>query len=270
MDATRSRLAPTVSSILRTGTMCSCPRFSPGPQSTYRNYAQDQLLPCDWNRVLFNKGVKAPAGHIVRTDRHGNRWEMIAGGFRNPYGLAFNPDGELFVFDADMEWDEGTPWYRPTGLTMSSPVATTAGGRERQVAGLFSGQPAKQSRYRVGLADCHRFRGEQSFSGSLSKCAVHPRLGVRENLRRSPYSGRASYHGRFEEFVTGRPLNVTGADFGPTERFLHDRWPAYPVWPVSSSLYRETEGGGGLPALGQTHLEAAKQSKSCAAVWKFS
>ena len=37
--------------------------FSPCPQSTYRNYAQDQLLPCDWNRVLFNKGLKAQAGH---------------------------------------------------------------------------------------------------------------------------------------------------------------------------------------------------------------
>jgi len=28
--------------------------------------------------------------------------------------MAFNADGELFVYDSDMEWDFGTPWYRPT------------------------------------------------------------------------------------------------------------------------------------------------------------
>ena len=28
--------------------------------------------------------------------------------------MAFNADGELFVYDADMEWDFGSPWYRPT------------------------------------------------------------------------------------------------------------------------------------------------------------
>ncbi|NDC64541.1 MAG: heme-binding protein, partial [Planctomycetia bacterium] len=26
----------------------------------------------------------------------------------------FNADGEMFVYDADMEWDFGMPWYRPT------------------------------------------------------------------------------------------------------------------------------------------------------------
>merc|ERR1712023_419708 len=28
--------------------------------------------------------------------------------------MDFNADGELFAYDADMEWDLGTPWYRPT------------------------------------------------------------------------------------------------------------------------------------------------------------
>ena len=30
--------------------------------------------------------------------------------------MAFNIDGELFAYDSDMEWDAGTPWYRPTRL----------------------------------------------------------------------------------------------------------------------------------------------------------
>jgi len=27
---------------------------------------------------------------------------------------AFNRHGDLFTYDADMEWDMNTPWYRPT------------------------------------------------------------------------------------------------------------------------------------------------------------
>ena len=37
-------------------------------------------------------------------------------GFRNSSDMAFNIDGELFAYDSDMEWDAGTPWYRPTRL----------------------------------------------------------------------------------------------------------------------------------------------------------
>ena len=35
---------------------------------------------------------------------------------RNPFDIAFNEDGELFTYDADMEWDFGMPWYRPTRI----------------------------------------------------------------------------------------------------------------------------------------------------------
>ena len=89
--------------------------YTPG-NSPLRNYAEDRLLPCSWDRLLFNSGVRAPAGHVVRTDRDGKKWELVASGFRNPYGLDFNADGELFTYDADMEWDIGAPWYRPTRL----------------------------------------------------------------------------------------------------------------------------------------------------------
>ncbi len=44
----------------------------------------------------------------------GKNWELLASGFRNQYDIAYSPDGELFTYDADMEWDVGTPWYRPT------------------------------------------------------------------------------------------------------------------------------------------------------------
>ena len=61
-------------------------------------------------------GIKAPGGVVIRTDTEGSGVQLVAGGLRNPYDLAFNRDGELFIHDADMESDEGTSWYRPTRL----------------------------------------------------------------------------------------------------------------------------------------------------------
>ena len=58
--------------------------------------------------------VMAPGGWVAKTDPDGKSWELITSGFRNQYDAAFNKEGALFTFDADMEWDFGVPWYRPT------------------------------------------------------------------------------------------------------------------------------------------------------------
>ena len=78
------------------------------PSSPFRNWANDLLIPPEPGFV--------PAGWVARTDETGSVWELVAGGFRNSYDLAFNPDGELFVFDADSEAGIGKPWYRPTRI----------------------------------------------------------------------------------------------------------------------------------------------------------
>lgn len=85
------------------------------PKSPYRNYDEDDLLPrlMDPVATFFDK-IKKPYGYVLRTDEGGTKWELIAGGFRNPYDIDFNADGELFTYDSDMEWDVGSPWYRPT------------------------------------------------------------------------------------------------------------------------------------------------------------
>ena len=36
----------------------------------------------------------------------------FSGGNRNSYDYAYNLTGEAFLFDSDMEWDIGMPWYR--------------------------------------------------------------------------------------------------------------------------------------------------------------
>lgn len=85
--------------------------------SPYRNYAEDDLLQRikDPVATFFDK-VHSPYGYILKTDENGAKWDLVAGGFRNPYAIAFNADGELFTYDSDMEWDVAMPWYRPTRI----------------------------------------------------------------------------------------------------------------------------------------------------------
>ena len=61
-------------------------------------------------------GRLAPGGWICKTDPGGKSFELISAGFRNQYDIAFNRNGDLFTYDADMEWDLGLPWYRPTRI----------------------------------------------------------------------------------------------------------------------------------------------------------
>jgi putative heme-binding domain-containing protein len=83
------------------------------PSSPHRNYADDRVLPRAEDGNGFGAGRKPPGGYVVRVDRDGRNAELVASGQRNTYDIAFNADGELFGFDSDMEWDWGTPWYRP-------------------------------------------------------------------------------------------------------------------------------------------------------------
>ena len=84
------------------------------PNSPYKNYREDHVIPRQWDGNGHAAGIFAPGGYVVRTDADGKDWDLVLGGFRNAYDIAFNADGELFTFDSDMEWDWGMPWYRPT------------------------------------------------------------------------------------------------------------------------------------------------------------
>ena len=80
-------------------------------------WGEDLLLPRIYGNG-FMKDTRAPRGWSAKTDPEGAPWEIIATGFRNEYDAAFNRHGELFTYDADMEWDVNTPWYRPTRVCM--------------------------------------------------------------------------------------------------------------------------------------------------------
>ena len=91
------------------------PRVDPegAPPSPFRNWAEDDVLRRMWDANGHAVGVMTPGGVIMRTDAEASRFEIIAGGLRNSYDIAFNETGDLFTWDSDMEWDLGTPWYRP-------------------------------------------------------------------------------------------------------------------------------------------------------------
>mgnify|MGYP002844195256 CR=1 FL=1 len=80
------------------------------------NWGEDLLLPRQWDARGHARGRLAPGGWIARTDPDGKTWSIYSAGYRNPYDMDFNVEGELFAYDADMEWDMGSPWYRPTRL----------------------------------------------------------------------------------------------------------------------------------------------------------
>jgi putative heme-binding domain-containing protein len=93
--------------------------------STRMTEIQQHQVPPVWKDDLalpkltghgFMLGVGGPAGYIARMTPDGSHWTLVSTGLRNQYDAAFNRDGELFTYDADMEWDLNLPWYRPTRI----------------------------------------------------------------------------------------------------------------------------------------------------------
>jgi putative membrane-bound dehydrogenase-like protein len=69
----------------------------------------------------FGKAPTSPiqdpvAGGVLRFSPKFETCEIVADGFRNPYGMDFNADGELFTYDSDNERCVSLPWYEPTRL----------------------------------------------------------------------------------------------------------------------------------------------------------
>ncbi|MFM9170503.1 MAG: family 16 glycoside hydrolase [Phycisphaerales bacterium] len=89
---------------------------TPVPASVERaacdRWAEDIVGERMWDPRGHAVGLTAPGGTVIRVDPVTGDAELWATGFRNHYDLAFAPDGELFTYDSDMEWDMGAPWYR--------------------------------------------------------------------------------------------------------------------------------------------------------------
>ncbi len=166
-----------------TATTFACPTISGADESRVIHQENDRLLTCRWDRFLFDYAAKLPAGHLIRTTHPAASWELMAGGFRNPYGIDFNPDGELFTFDADNEGDLGTPWYRPTRINhvVSGRLWLAAG--DGDAADVVSGHPSGDARDRQDVPHGHQVRNAEPLSTAAEGVAVYPRLVLREDPR---------------------------------------------------------------------------------------
>jgi putative heme-binding domain-containing protein len=186
------------------------------PDSPLKNYANDQLIPNPWDGSMFDGKVELPAGHILRVKPDGSKITLLAGGLRNPLDIAFNHEGDLFTFDADMERDVGTPWYMPTRVLHVVPGADFGW---RRGTGRF---PAWYADTLPSVIDI----GLSSPTGIYFGYGSEFPKKYRDALYILDWSyGRiiavhlqstgATYTATQEDFVTGRPLNVTDGCIGP-------------------------------------------------------
>jgi putative heme-binding domain-containing protein len=79
-------------------------------------WGEDHLLPRMPDGRGFMRDVMGPGGIVYRVSPDGKQFEIFATGFRNIFDAALNREGELFTYDADMEYDFNTSWYRPTRI----------------------------------------------------------------------------------------------------------------------------------------------------------
>ncbi len=79
-------------------------------------WGEDHLLARMPDGRGFMRDVLGPGGTIYRVSSDGKDFRVYASGFRNVFDAAINREGELFTFDADMEYDYNTSWYRPTRI----------------------------------------------------------------------------------------------------------------------------------------------------------
>ena len=77
-------------------------------------WGEDHLLPRMPDGRGFMRDVVGPGGIIYRVTPDGKNFEVFSSGYRNIFDASLNDAGELFTYDADMEYDFNTSWYRPT------------------------------------------------------------------------------------------------------------------------------------------------------------
>jgi len=183
--------------------------------AVFSHYGEDRLFTAPWDKFHWSNSVKPPCGHVMIL-RDGQAPQLYCGGLRNPFGIAFNEDGEAFTYDADMEWDMGLPWYRPTR------VIHLVSGADYGWRGASRALPAWMPDTWPAVCDIGKGSPTAIMFGTKSKWPEHWRralyimdwaYGIIYAVHLTPQG--STYIGKSEVFLQGHPLNVTSLDFGP-------------------------------------------------------
>ena len=190
--------------------------------SPFRGYEEDLFLKRNPDGNGHATGRMAPAGWVASTDKDGKAWSLFCGGFRNPYDFAFNADGERFVYDADMEWDTGTPWYRPTRVNHAVSAAEFGW---RYGTGKWPAYDADSvgAVVDIGLGSP---TGVEFGYGTKFPAQYQHALFIEDWTYGKIYAVHmqpqgASYTASFETFAEGRPFPVTDLTVNPKDGCLY-------------------------------------------------
>ncbi|MBC8357178.1 MAG: c-type cytochrome [Planctomycetes bacterium] len=201
---------------------------------------EDLLLPRPYGRG-FMKGTRAPGGTIYKIDPKGIEWELVASGFRNQFDAALNADGELFTYDADMEWDVNTPWYRPTRVC-HVPSGAEFGWRNGGGKWPVHYPDSLPATVNIGFGSptgvCFGYGSKfpAKYQNALYICDWS--YGKLYAVHLEP-SG-STYTAKLEEFISGTPLPLTDVVINPHDNAMYF---AIGGRKVQSGLYRVTYTG---------------------------
>lgn len=162
---------------------------------------------------------RTPSGFVARMDLKTRQWTVVVRGLRNPFGIAFNQLGDMFTYDADAEYDMGTPWYRPTRVNHLlpggdfgwravtrrwPPYDPDRPDMPQPTIDIGKGSP-------TGVAFGTDINFPRPYSNALF--VLDWSYGRIIAVHLEPYG--SSYAADAEVFLRGQPLNVTDVEFGP-------------------------------------------------------
>ena len=203
-----------------------------------KTWKEDLLLPRNPCPSGHNTGRLAPGGWICQITPDGKRWDLISTGSRNSYDMAFNREGELFTFDADMEYDFGKPWYRPTRVCHVTSGAEFGWrfGSGKWPAYNADSLPATLDiglGCPTGVAFGYDANFPAKYQEALFVCDwTYGRL-IAVHLE----PNGASYSAEYEDFLSGIPLPLTDVIINPVDKAMYFTIGGRKV---QSGLYRVT------------------------------
>lgn len=229
------------------------------PASPHQHYQDDLILKRaeDGNGFGANKGP--PGGYVMHMDFDGKNCELFASGQRNDYDIAFNSDGELFGFDSDMEWDWALPWYRPTRICHYTSAADQ-GFREGSAKWPEWYQDSLPATLNIGIGSPTgtRFGTGAKFPAKYQRALYAMDWAYGRILAVHLTPKGSTYSATFENFVAGKPFNVTDLEIGKDGAMYF----VIGGRGGPSGLYRVTYTGKESTALADTHDKAGADARA--------